>query len=410
MSKKKLVLNDVCKFVGGSQPPKDVFINEEREGYIRLIQTRDYKTDSFKTYIPIELARRFCAKDDIMIGRYGPPVFQILRGLEGAYNVALMKAIPKSNIRNEYLYYFLSQNSIFKYVDGLSKRTGGQTGVDLDSLRQYPIDLPEFPEQDKKIKVLGDLDAKIELINKINTELEAMAKTIYEYWFVQFDFPNEKGKPYKSSGGKMLYNEQLKREIPEGWQVKKLSEIANLNAGGDKPKKWSKQLTKKYKIPIYSNGITEEGLYGFTDFPKIENPSITVSARGTIGYSVLRMKPYVPIVRLISITPVNSFSLKYLHEKIKSLKYDDSGSVQKQLTVPMMTDLKMEIPPENLLKRFSEITLPFAKKIEINKEENLNLASLRDWLLPMLMNGQVSVGEAEEELRMVAEENVNYNL
>lgn len=236
MSKKKLVLNDVCKFVGGSQPPKDVFINEEREGYIRLIQTRDYKTDSFKTYIPIELARRFCAKDDIMIGRYGPPVFQILRGLEGAYNVALMKAIPKSNIRNEYLYYFLSQNSVFKYVDGLSKRTGGQTGVDLDSLRQYPIDLPEFPEQDKKIKVLGDLDAKIELNNKINAELEAMAKTLYEYWFVQFDFPDENGKPYKASGGKMLYNEQLKREIPEGWNFGTLDDLGAI-VGGSTPSK-----------------------------------------------------------------------------------------------------------------------------------------------------------------------------
>lgn len=123
MNFERLKIKDVCDFVGGSQPPKKVFVSDPMDGYIRLIQTRDYKTDNYKTYIPKEQARRFCSKTDIMIGRYGPPIFQILRGLEGAYNVALMKAVPKDKIHNDYLYYILKQEALFEYVDSLSKRT-----------------------------------------------------------------------------------------------------------------------------------------------------------------------------------------------------------------------------------------------------------------------------------------------
>ena len=120
----KVPIKDVCNFEGGSQPPKETFKSEIQDGYIRLIQTRDYKADKFLTFIPIHSTRKFCTKQDIMIGRYGPPVFQILRGLEGAYNVALMKAIPKSNILNDYLYYFLKQEFIHMYI---SVRTRNHT-------------------------------------------------------------------------------------------------------------------------------------------------------------------------------------------------------------------------------------------------------------------------------------------
>ena len=191
---KEVEVRDVCEFVGGSQPPKKIFKSTNEEGYVRLIQIRDYKTDNFLTFIPEDSTRKFCDEKDIMIGRYGPPVFQICRGIKGAYNVALMKAIPKSNINNDYLYYWLRQESVFKYVDALSQRTSGQTGVDLFSLNQYPILLPTLEYQKEVASILGALDAKIELNNKINKELEAMAKLIYDYWFVQFDFTDEYGK------------------------------------------------------------------------------------------------------------------------------------------------------------------------------------------------------------------------
>jgi type I restriction enzyme S subunit len=227
----KTTLGEVCDFIGGSQPAKKFFLHTKKEGYVRLIQIRDYKTDSYITYIPEESTRKFCNKTDIMIGRYGPPIFQILRGIKGAYNVALMKAIPKNNIANSYLYYFLTQEYLFDYVNALSPRTGGQTGVDVVMLKKFPIQLPELETQKKIAKVLSDLDGKIEINNKINQELEAMAKTLYDYWFVQFDFPDANGKPYKFSGGKMIFNEALKREIPEGWEKAELQDIANITMG-----------------------------------------------------------------------------------------------------------------------------------------------------------------------------------
>jgi restriction endonuclease S subunit len=142
-------IKEVCEIVGGNQPPKTDFIYEDKPGYIRLIQIRDYKSDKQKTYIPKAKATRFCNKEDIMIGRYGPPIFQILRGLEGAYNVALMKASPKNEnfLDREYLYYFFQNKSLLNYIISNSERTAGQDGVRKELLDEYPIPLPPLAEQ-----------------------------------------------------------------------------------------------------------------------------------------------------------------------------------------------------------------------------------------------------------------------
>ncbi len=145
---KEHIFSDVIKIIGGSQPPKSEFSTEERDGYIRLIQIRDYKSDAHKVYIPIEKAKRFVSKEDIMIGRYGPPIFQILRGLEGAYNVALMKAEPNAEILDkEYLYWYLQNYKLFNYIDAGSDRTAGQTGVNKKYLESYPMLVPPLEEQ-----------------------------------------------------------------------------------------------------------------------------------------------------------------------------------------------------------------------------------------------------------------------
>jgi type I restriction enzyme S subunit len=174
--------------------------------------------------------------------------------------------------------------------------------------------LPDYKTQ----KSVGDflllLNAKIALNNRINAELEAMAKTLYDYWFVQFDFPNKENKPYKTTGGAMVWNEELKREIPEGWEVKRIDKIATLKAGGDKPKIFSPNKTSECSIPIYSNGITNEGLYGYTNVASVLKPSITISARGTIGYSIMRINPFVPIIRLIVVMPHIATAIKYFDE------------------------------------------------------------------------------------------------
>lgn len=146
-------LSNVVKIIGGSQPPKSDFISEPKDGYIRLIQIRDYKSDAHKVYIPLEKAKRFVSKDDVMIGRYGPPIFQILRGLEGAYNVALMKAEPNLDILDkEYLYWYLQNYKLFNYIDAGSDRTAGQSGVNKRHLESYPVLVPPIDEQIEIVK------------------------------------------------------------------------------------------------------------------------------------------------------------------------------------------------------------------------------------------------------------------
>jgi len=161
-------LIDVCVFQGGSQPPKSVFSVEKKEGYVRLIQIRDYKSDKYIIHIPKKDARRFCQPDDIMIGRYGPPLFQILRGLEGAYNVALMKAIPNEEIiSKDFLFYFLKNNRILNYVINSSSRTAGQTGINKATIEPYPIAFPTLENQAIIVSQLQELKIETQRLEAI---------------------------------------------------------------------------------------------------------------------------------------------------------------------------------------------------------------------------------------------------
>jgi type I restriction enzyme, S subunit len=152
-------LGAVCKFVGGSQPPKSEFVGEPREGYVRLIQIRDYKSDKKAVYIPKDLARRFCVADDVMIGRYGPPLFQILRGIDGAYNVALMKAVPDQAVLSKsYLYYFLRHRDMLNYIIASSARAAGQIGLNKETIEPYPIYVPDLCAQAETVSKMAQLE------------------------------------------------------------------------------------------------------------------------------------------------------------------------------------------------------------------------------------------------------------
>lgn len=151
-------LTEVVDFIGGSQPPKSQFSDTQKEGYVRLIQIRDYKTDSHIVYVDSASTKKFCTKDDVMIGRYGPPVFQILRGLDGAYNVALMKAVPNEDVlTKDYLFWFLQSPSIQNYVIGISQRAAGQSGVNKKALEKYLIPVPNKTMQNDIVDKVGQL-------------------------------------------------------------------------------------------------------------------------------------------------------------------------------------------------------------------------------------------------------------
>ncbi len=407
----ELRIEDVCDFVGGSQPPKSGFINTPKDGYVRLIQIRDYKTDAFPTYIPTNSTKKFCDANDIMIGRYGPPIFQICRGLTGAYNVALLKAKPKKCIDREYLYYFLKQDALFQYVDKLSARTGGQTGVDLVSLNKYPIRLPEdIRDQHRLVSILSALDAKIECNNRINAELEAMAKTLYDYWFVQFNFPNHNGQPYKSAGGKMVYNPTLKRQIPEGWRDGTLDNLGQISGGSTPstknpqnfttngtpwitPKDLSDNQGNKF-ITRGSQDVSDEGIKNAC-LKKYPTGTVLLSSRAPIGYMAIARGELTTNQGFKSFVPTSGYSTPFIYytvkNSLKAITQYATGSTFIEISGAVLKTVKICLPDSENVQRYTPAVESIFKRQNLLEQENQHLTQLRDWLLPMLMNGQLTV-------------------
>lgn len=222
-----LTLDDVCSFAGGAQPEKSVFSHKEQSGYIRLIQIRDYKSDKDIVYIPEKLARKKCLTTDIMIGRYGPPIFQILRGIEGAYNVALIKATPKENIEREFLYYFLKNDSLFELMDMLSQRSSGQTGVELPALKSYPIGLPTKKEQIAIANALSDVDALISEQEKLIAKKQAIkTATMQQLLTGRTRLPQF---ALREDGSKKSTKQSELGEIPEDWEVVNIGDLGQVD-------------------------------------------------------------------------------------------------------------------------------------------------------------------------------------
>ena len=175
-----------------------------------------------------------------------------------------------------------------------------------------------------------------------------------------------------------------------------LGDASEMNAGGDKPKVISTQKTEECQYPIYSNGISNEGLNGFTTDYKISAESVTVSARGTIGFVCLRHIPYTPIVRLVTLVPrTNIVSAKYLYLWLKSIPIHGTGTTQQQLTVPDFRKTEIIIPTETEMKDFTETVNPLFQQVWSNQDENAKLAGIRDTLLPRLMSGELDISDLD---------------
>ena len=175
-------IGNVCDFEGGSQPPKKEFIFQPQEGYIRLIQIRDYKTDEYITYAPKEKCKRFCTTNDIMIGRYGPPIFQILQGIEGAYNVALMKAIPHG-IDKEFMRAYFKREELLHHLEHFQQRTAGQAGIEMSELRAYPCPLPPIKQQKAYVNFVQQVDKAKSVLQKLLEKQELLRAALIQEYF-----------------------------------------------------------------------------------------------------------------------------------------------------------------------------------------------------------------------------------
>ena len=319
---------------------------------------------------------------------------------------------------NDYIYY-LAKSPVFRErAISCMEGTSGRKRVNEGALKRQEIIVPNKNTQQKIAKVLSDLDAKIELNNKINIELEAMAKTLYDYWFVQFDFPfdfaqgkpNANGKPYKSSGGRMVWNEELKRDIPEGWEVKELDEILSEFTKGITTSYVEKSNLINLNQKVNKGFFLERQYFKYLDesievpklkFAKKKDILINSLGQGTLGrihYFIDNETNIVVDQHLFILRTKANISSAYLYNTLNSKPYQIqierqiTGSTGMQmLNASNLKDLKIIVPNSSVSNQFEDLVSKFYDKISLNEKENQELASLRDWLLPMLMNGQVSV-------------------
>ncbi len=320
-----------------------------------------------------------------------------------------------------YIYYLIKTLSLNDYKSG-----SGVPTINRNHL--HPIKVNAYlniADQQKIAAVLSALDSKIELNNRINTELEAMAKTLYDYWFVQFDFPDKNGKPYKTSGEKMVWNEELKREIPEGWEVKLFSDWINNDKSGD----WGKeQIEGNYTKKVYCiRGADINGLNGLGELKSPERYILEKNLYKTLDPADLIVEisggsPTQSTGRLAFITEetlarfdapiicsnfckaVTLKNKKQLYNFIYHWKsiydagvlfgYEGKTSGIKNLLFESFVSSHYTVVPEMLAtNKFYDFMEQLESKKQKNLLENQKLTELRDWLLPMLMNGQVKIKE-----------------
>ena len=321
-----------------------------------------------------------------------------------AHNTALFVKDFKGN-DPKYLYYFLKNLHLDKMFD-----KGSSVVPSLDRKVVHSLNVPCHKDIDcqKRIAaILSKIDRKIELNRAINQNLEAMAKQLYDYWFVQFDFPNEEGKPYKSSGDKMVWNEKLKREIPEGWDISLIKDIATTYSGGT-PKSTNIEYYDNGEIAWINSGelnspiitkttnyITKCGLENSSAKLYPSNSILVAMYGATAGKVSLLTFEACSNQAVCGIIPTIENMLYYVYFHISSLYSHfitlSTGSARDNISQNTIKNILLPIPTRNILKLFDEKIGSIYQTIVNNYQQIDSLTKQRDELLPLLMNGQVSV-------------------
>ena len=307
--------------------------------------------------------------------------------------------VPKEGQDLTYLYYVL------KSLNLNSKQIGSsQPLITQSMLRDMVVDIEINIEKQKRIaNSISIIDQKIQTNNQINQVLEAIAKTLYDYWFVQFDFPDQNGKPYKSSGGKMVYHPELKREIPEGWGVDSLWNIANFY-NGLAMQKYRPDTTEDDYLPVIKIREMMNGFSKDTEKARLDIPSEAVVERGDILFSwsatlevIIWGKEKGALNQHIFKVTSDTYPESFIYFELKSyLKVFKAIAELRKTTMGHITQdhlkqAKIVVPPIEIISKLDAKLQPIMLKQQILENQNQELTQLRDWLLPMLMNGQVKV-------------------
>jgi type I restriction enzyme, S subunit len=340
------------------------FINDEQAEKLNFVSVE--KNDVLLNITGDSIARTCLVPENILPARVNQ-------------HVSIIRC--KEFVDSRYVHYYLQYlKSHLLQICGVGGTRNALTKEALSKLEIVFQDNPEIIA-----KVLSTLDTKIELNNRINKELEAMAKTLYDYWFVQFDFPDANGKPYKSSGGKMVYNEELKREIPEGWEVKRISDLLNVVTG----KEDANFANDNGQYPFFT---CSEEIYYCNKYA-FDGKAILIAGNGNLNVKLYEGKfnAYQRTYVLIA-NDIKYYSMIFytVQNQLKRLSNSSAGSIIKFITKGDVDNIQLVLPVSGHDELFNKLNA-ITKLIEKNKKQTQHLIQLRDFLLPMLMNGQVSV-------------------
>ena len=306
-----------------------------------------------------------------------------------------------------FLKYLLSTTTVRTQMEYRASGTK-QRNISPKDIYDIEVYIPELVIQKYIGRILYNLDKKIQINNQINQELEAMAKTLYDYWFVQFDFPDQNGKPYKSSGGKMVYHPELKREIPEGWGVETLKDFESKiitgktpsransdNFGGEIPFITIGDIRGNTFVYSTSESLTDLGA-GVQQNKYLPEGSLCVSCIATVGEIGFTTEWSQTNQQINSIVFEDETNRYYLYFALKNYFENANASAKTGNTFANMnkedfSGIRIILPRNEIKNNFHKITEPYFAQIKCLQGQNQELTQLRDWLLPMLMNGQVKV-------------------
>ena len=377
--------------------------NRDRMGYADIYDLKgleSYVLEDEDIIISHINSRRFLGRS-VLYKKIGDEI--ILHGM----NVLRIKT-NRDVLNPVYANYFFQTEYYKQCIDNIRKDAINQSSFSIGDFQKLVIPLPEIEYQEKIADVLSSLDRKIALNRVINRNLEALAKQLYDYWFVQFDFPDENGRPYKSSGGKMVWNEKLKQEIPIGWGVKTVYDIAEVyngatpsttdeqNYGGDVIWITPKDLSNQQQKFVYQGerNISKDG-YDSCSTHLLPQNTILMSSRAPIGLLAIAKAELCTNQGFKSFVPKNANASTYLYyyiqTHIKQIEQLGTGTTFKEVSRDDILKFLILKPSDEILVLWETMIVAVNdKQLEIQKE-NENLTKQRDELLPLLMNGQVSV-------------------
>lgn len=354
----------------------------------------------------------FLSKGDLLFSWSGSPDTSIdafwYNLPDGWLNQHIFKVKPKDKVTVDFLYYLFKVNKQRFIEIARDKQTTGLGHVTIADLKRFNVVLPEIYEQKKIAEILSSLDDKIELNRQENSNLEKLANVLFKHWFVDFEFPDKDGKPYKSSGGKMVDSEL--GEIPEGWRVRKISDVVS-SKGGSTPDTKEESFWRDGKINWATprdlanlnslvlldtdKRITDKGLKKISS-GLLPVKTILLSSRAPIGYVAVAEIPVAVNQGFIAITcepDLHGFILFWIKNNIELIESRANGSTFLEINKASFRDIDIVIPATDALRKFSEITESIIEAISSNEKESKKLTGIRDSLLSRLMSGKIRVNK-----------------